>query len=243
MMATKSSPGVDSENNTPLQSAEVISLVAHELKNPLVSIRGYTELLLSGAVGELNPQQCNFLRTILSNSDRMSELISDLLDASRLDSGRQKMEMSAVDADKVIQQVVSTLIPQLDEKGLLLCTDIGKDVPPVQADSIRLAQIFTNLLSNAAKYTLPGGKITISARKDHRKVVFSVQDSGIGIRKDDQQRIFQRYFRTDDAQSRDIPGTGLGLYISKKLVELQGGEIWFESEFGKGTTFLFTLPF
>jgi signal transduction histidine kinase len=99
MMATKSSPGVDSENNTPLQSAEVISLVAHELKNPLVSIRGYTELLLSGAVGELNPQQCNFLRTILSNSDRMSELISDLLDASRLDSGRQKMEMSAVDAD------------------------------------------------------------------------------------------------------------------------------------------------
>jgi len=231
-----------STNTDGIKQSEVISLVAHELKNPLVSIRGYAELLLSGAVGELTPQQCNFLRTILSNSDRMSELINDLLDASRLDSGRHKIELSQVDAEQIIQQVVTELLPQLDEKGLLLCTDLGAGIPPIQADTNRLAQIITNLLSNAAKYTLPGGKITISAHADHKDVIFSVQDSGIGIKAEDQERIFQRYFRTDDAQSREIPGTGLGLYISKKLVELQGGRIWFESEFGKGTTFLFSLP-
>ncbi len=222
--------------------SEVISMVAHELKNPLVSIRGYSELLLSGAVGDLNTQQSDFLKTILNNVDRMTELISDLLDAARLDSGREKMHLSPIQADHVIQQVVTTLLPQLEEKGLLLCTDLAAGMPPVQADENRLNQILTNLLSNAAKYTLPGGKITITTRIDGHEAIFSVQDSGIGIKPSDQQRIFQRYFRTDDAQSRDIPGTGLGLYICKVLVELHGGRIWFESEYGLGTTFLFTLP-
>ena len=216
-------------------------MVAHELKNPLVSIRGYSELLLSGAVGDLNTQQSEFLKTILNNVDRMTELISDLLDAAKLDSGHEKIHLSPIQAEHVIQQVVATLLPQLEEKGLLLCTDLSTGLPPVQADESRLTQILTNLLSNAAKYTLPGGKITINARANREEMIFSVQDTGIGIKPSDQQRIFQRYFRTDDAQSRDIPGTGLGLYICKILVELHGGRIWFESDYGKGTTFFFTL--
>ncbi len=236
--SNQSSP-VETVQNEP--QSEVISLVAHELKNPLVSIRGYSELLLSGAVGEINKQQADFLKTILNNADRMAELISDLLDAARLDSGREKIQLASIQSTKVIQQVVTTLLPQLEEKGLLLCTDLESDLPAVQADENRLIQIFTNLLSNAAKYTPPGGKITITAHSDDRNVIFAVQDSGIGIKSIDQKKIFQRYFRTDDAQSRDIPGTGLGLYICKILVELHGGRIWFESEYSKGTTFLFSL--
>ncbi len=240
-MVTRSKQPAPVETTQNEPQAEVISLVAHELKNPLVSIRGYSELLLSGAVGEINKQQADFLKTILNNADRMAELISDLLDAARLDSGREKIQLGSVQSAKVIQQVVTTLLPQLEEKGLLLCTDLEFDLPLVQADENRLIQIFTNLLSNAAKYTLPGGKIVITAHPDEKEIVFAVQDSGIGIKSSDQKKIFQRYFRTDDAQSRDIPGTGLGLYICKILIELHGGRIWFESEYNKGTTFLFTL--
>lgn len=220
---------------------EIISLVAHELKNPLVSIKGYAEILLAGAAGDVNEQQSGFLRTIVNNTERMAELINDLLDASKLDTGRVKVQVTQVDASLVLKEVITDLLPQLEEKGLLLLTNGFEEIPPVTADGNRLAQIFINLLSNAAKYTLPGGKITISASRDDDEVVFSVSDTGIGIKKEDQKRIFQRYYRTEDVQLRDIPGTGLGLYITKRLVELQQGRIWFESAYNQGTTFFFSL--
>lgn len=220
---------------------EIISLVAHELKNPLVSIRGYAEILLTGAAGDVNQQQSGFLRTILNNTDRMAELINDLLDASKLDTGRVKVVVSQVDAALVLKEVITDLLPQLEEKGLLLITNGFENLPAIQADGSRLAQIFINLLSNAAKYTLPGGKITITASHSDEEVVFSVSDTGIGIKKEDQKRIFQRYYRTEDVQLRDIPGTGLGLYITKRLVELQHGRIWFESTYNQGTTFFFSI--
>lgn len=233
------------KENDPLEEPgtqnEIISLVAHELKNPLVSIRGYAEILLTGAAGDVNQQQSGFLRTILNNTDRMAELINDLLDASKLDTGRVKVVVSQVDATLVLKEVITDLLPQLEEKGLLLITNGFEDLPVIQADGSRLAQIFINLLSNAAKYTLPGGKITIAANRADEEVIFSVTDTGIGIKKEDQKRIFQRYYRTEDVQLRDIPGTGLGLYITKRLVELQQGRIWFESTYNQGTTFFFSL--
>lgn len=220
---------------------EIISLVAHELKNPLVSIKGYAEILLTGAAGDLNHQQTGFLKTIISNTERMAELINDLLDASKLDTGRVKVHLALINADLVLREVINDLLPQLEERGLLLLTNDLEGLPAVQADGSRLAQIFTNLLSNAAKYTLPGGKITISATHADGEVIFSVRDTGIGIKKEDQKKIFQRYYRTEDVQVRDIPGTGLGLYITKRLVELQQGRIWFESAYNQGTEFFFSL--
>lgn len=234
-------PEESRQQEEPGTQNEIISLVAHELKNPLVSIRGYAEILLTGAAGDVNQQQAGFLRTIMNNTERMAELINDLLDASKLDTGRVKVLVSQVDATLILKEVIADLLPQLEEKGLLLLTNGFEDLPPVQADGSRLAQIFINLLSNAAKYTLPGGKITIGAQHIDDEVVFSVTDTGIGIKKEDQKRIFQRYYRTEDVQLRDIPGTGLGLYITKRLVELQQGRIWFESTYNQGTTFFFSL--
>lgn len=220
---------------------EVISLVTHELKNPLSSMKGYSELLLAGAVGDLNPDQQRFMRTILANIERMAELVADLSDASHLDSGRIRMELEEVDAATEIKKVISLLITLMDEKGLLLCTDIPDDLPHIHADRIRFGQVLMNLLGNAAKYTLPGGKITISAKCSGGDVLFAVQDDGIGITTEDQQLIFQRYHRSDDVKSREIPGTGLGLYITKQLVEKMGGRVWFKSDYGKGSTFYFAL--
>lgn len=236
-----------SSNKTKGHSGEVLSFVAHELKNPLSSIRGYTDLLLSSAVGELNPQQRQFLTTIRSNINRMSELITDLSDVSLVDSERLTLDRTAISIPSLVDEVTQLLLPQLDEKNLLFCTDIDSDLPFVHSDKKRINQILVNLIGNAAKYTPPGGRIDFVIKNvisNGRKFCqFSVKDSGIGIKETDKKRIFQQYFRAEDAQSRDIPGTGLGLYITKRLTEVLGGEIWFESEFNKGSTFYFTIPF
>jgi signal transduction histidine kinase len=236
-------PAIMDENHPSedRSSSEVISLVAHELKNPIASIRGYTELLLSGAIGELNTNQTKFLNTILSNILRMTDLINDLGDSARIDSGRELIEIGAVQPTKIINEVVDAIIPQIEDKGLKLTRDIPQQLPQIQADSARFYQVIINLLTNATKYTLPGGEIVISAVEMKDKIQFAIQDSGIGIKDQDQKNIFQEYYRTEDVREREISGTGLGLYISKRLIELQGGEIWFASEYGKGTTFYFTM--
>lgn len=235
-------PTSDNENH----SNEVLSLVAHELKNPLSSIRGYTDLLLSNAVGDLNPQQRQFLITIQANITRMSELIADLSDVSLVDSNRLKLELTTFPIPILVDEITQLLLPQLDEKNLLFCTDIEDELPYIISDKRRISQILINLIGNAAKYTLPSGRIDFRIMKvtiDGGKFIqFSVKDSGIGIKEPDKQWIFQQYFRAEDAQSRDIPGTGLGLYITKRLTEILGGKIWFESEFNQGSTFYFTIP-
>ena len=252
---TNNDPALDNKNqdrtestsNPKGHSGEVLSFVAHELKNPLSSIRGYTDLLLSSAVGELNPQQRQFLTTIQANIRRMSELITDLSDVSLVDSDRLKLDLAPIPIPSLVDEVTQLLLPQLDEKNLLFCTDIQSDLPIVHSDKKRISQILINLIGNAAKYTPPGGRIDFVIRNittnGRNFCQFSVKDSGIGIKETDKNRIFQQYFRAEDAQSREIPGTGLGLYITKRLTEVLGGEIWFESEFNKGSTFHFTIPF
>jgi len=234
-----------------LAKSEFISLVSHELKTPMTSIRGYTDLLAQGAVGPVNETQANFLNTIRSNVNRMATLVSDLADISRIESGRMRLEFAVVSPSEVIQEVVRSAQAQINEKKQNLSIDIPDDLPPVWGDYNRLVQILANLLSNANKYTPSQGNITISARKTtHQRpsqsvtdvVVVSVQDSGYGITPQDQQKIFQKFFRSEDPKIREAPGTGLGLNITRHLVEMQGGQIWFDSQPGKGTTFYFTVP-
>lgn len=224
------------------QASEIISLVAHELKNPIASIRGYTELLLSPSVGELNENQRNFLNTILANIRRMTELVSDLNDSTRIDSGREHLAIQPVQSIEIIRETADILRPSISEKQITLTMNIPADLPEVSADPAKLRQIILNLMSNAAKYTPERGKITVTAHNGKNMIQFAVQDSGIGIKEEDQKYIFQRYFRTDDVHQRDIPGTGLGLYICKHLIEMQKGMIWFESQYEQGATFYFTLP-
>ena len=231
--------------------SEFVSFVAHELKNPMTSIKGYTELLAKGAVGSITDMQANFLGTIHSNVERMSTLVSDLNDNSKIEVGRLRMDFKALDISDVVDEVMRSTKRQTDDKKQSVRLNIPAKLPKTWADPTRLAQIITNLVSNANKYTPEGGIITIGAEKSANqwdaegaaKVVHIwVQDNGIGIGMEDQQKIFQKFFRSDDSKAREVPGTGLGLNITRSLIEMMGGRIWFESEFRQGTTFHFTVP-
>jgi signal transduction histidine kinase len=234
-----------------LAKSEFVSFVAHELKNPMTSIKGYTELLAAGAVGQINEMQTNFLNTIRSNVERMSTLVSDLNDNAKIEAGRLRFEYKATPVGDLIDEVVRSTKRQIEEKKQMLEVKIKTDLPPIWADRTRVGQVLTNLVSNAYKYTPEGGQIDVGAEASQNKwqlegaaqvVHLWVKDSGIGISPEDQQKIFQKFFRSEDSKAREAPGTGLGLNITKSLVEMQGGKIWFESEFRKGTTFHFTIP-
>lgn len=231
--------------------SEFVSFVAHELKNPMTSIKGYTELLAAGAVGPINDPQKNFLSTIRSNVERMSTLVSDLNDVSRIEANRLRLDFKATKSNEVVDEVVRSLRRQIEEKEQQLINTLPADLPDVWADRSRLIQVITNLISNAIKYTPKSGQFEISAERCANRwdatgagevVHLWVKDNGIGIAPEDQKKIFQKFFRSEDPKTREAPGTGLGLNITKSLVEMQGGKIWFESEFRQGTTFHITIP-
>jgi signal transduction histidine kinase len=231
--------------------SEFVSLVAHELKNPMTSIKGYSELLAKGAVGPVTEMQGNFLNTIQSNVERMSTLVSDLNDNSKIEAGRLRLDFKAIELAGAVEEVMRSTKRQLDDKKQSATADISAKLAKVWADPTRLAQILVNLISNANKYTPEGGQITVGAEQSTNQwdpdgaaevMHIWVKDNGIGINLDDQQKIFQKFFRSDDQKARESPGTGLGLNITRSLVEMMGGRIWFESEFRQGTTFHFTVP-
>jgi signal transduction histidine kinase len=229
---------------------EFVSFVSHELKQPMTSIRGYTDLLVKGMAGELSEAQHELLGTIRANADRMASLVSELLDISRIESGRIHLNLGDVSLGEVIESVVRGLRAQIEGKQQELEINVPPDLPLVRGDRERLTQVLTNLLSNAYKYTPERGHIAVDARLvlaeedtgEEDLVLCSVSDSGIGMSVQDQERLFTKYFRSDDPAVRNVPGTGLGLVITKSLIELHGGEITVASELEKGTTFAFTVP-
>ena len=234
-----------------LAKSEFVSFVAHELKNPMTSIKGYTELLAAGSVGQINEMQTNFLGTIRSNVERMSTLVSDLNDNAKIEAGRLRLDYRPVDVKEIVDEVIRSTRRQVEDKRQSIELQLPQELPRVWADRTRVAQVLINLISNAYKYTPEGGRIIIGAEATDnqwdpegakRVAHLWVQDNGIGINFEDQARIFQRFFRSEDTKAREAPGTGLGLNITKSLVEMQGGRIWFNSEFRKGTTFHFTIP-
>jgi signal transduction histidine kinase len=231
--------------------SEFISTVSHELKTPMTSIRGYSDLMIAGATGPMTDKQMDFMQTIRSNVSRMAILVSDLTDISRIESGNLRIEPSAVNAKDLIEDIIKLSKNQLEQKKQTLRLDIQDDLPKVWGDKNRLSQIMNNLVSNANKYTQEGGIIYIQAmRKMHAcngqgeqdMIEIKVQDNGFGMNPEDQEKLFSKFFRSADEQIRAAPGTGLGLSITKNLVELQNGCMWFESEYRKGTTFHFTVP-
>ena len=231
--------------------SEFVSFVAHELKNPMTSIKGYTELLASGAVGPVSAPQGNFLSTIRANIDRMNTLVSDLNDLTKIEANRLRLDFKAFQAADAVEEAVRSSRRQLEDKTQKLVVEIPPDLPPVWADRTRLTQVMVNLISNANKYTPANGEIRVSAEacadrwnpaSPSMVIHIWVKDNGIGISEEDQPKIFQKFFRSEDSKTREAPGTGLGLNITRSLVEMQGGRIWFESLFRQGTTFHFTLP-
>jgi PAS domain S-box-containing protein len=230
---------------------EFISVVTHELRSPMSAIHGSATLLSDEGAGPINEEQAEFLEIIETNTKRMITLVMDLNDVSRIESGQLHLRLGTVYLDKVIDEVVRSIQPKIEEKAHTLHLQITDGLPPVQGDRVRLGQVLTNLVDNACKFTPKGGKITIRAEciadrtksQGNSKVVqVSVKDNGIGIMHEDQPKIFQKFFRAKDERTSEIPGSGLGLSITKSLVEMQGGRIWFETEYGKGSTFHFTVP-
>ncbi|MBU1878606.1 MAG: GAF domain-containing protein, partial [Chloroflexi bacterium] len=221
---------------------DFVSTVSHELRTPLTSIKGYVDLVLDGDAGEISPDVRDFLQVVKTNSDRLTSLVADLLDISRLEAGRIALDWTPLRVHEIVEQVMENLTDQIQAGELTVTVDVPKHLPAVRGDHERVAQVIANLLSNAIKYTLPGGQVHVQAQASSTHVQISIQDSGIGIAPDDQARLFTKFFRADHPLVRQAGGTGLGLPISKTLVELHGGEIWVSSEVDQGSTFTFTLP-
>ncbi len=231
--------------------SEFVSFVSHELKTPMTTIGGYADLLLAERAGSLSERQRHFLQTMRANVNRMIRLVSELTDIGRIEAGKLKLSFDAVAISQVIDEVVQSLVGEIDAKQQSLGLSVAPDMPMIWGDRLRLFQIMANLLSNAIKYTPEGGSIIISAHQqaansipDHPEpfLQVSIQDTGIGIAEREQVHIFERFFRAEDPLARERSGTGLGLHITRRLVEMHQGKIWFESVYGQGTTFSFSLP-
>lgn len=227
--------------------SEFVTNVSHELRTPMTSIKGYADILLMGAAGALNEHQSRFIEVIKNNADRLSILVNDLLDISRIESGRVQLELRAVALRDVLYAVSDNLQGRIDEehKPMQIHIDAPTDLPPVWADRERVTQIITNLADNAFNYSHAEGVISLKASvsPERAEVVLEVTDSGVGISPDDQTRLFDRFFRGEDALVLATPGTGLGLPIARQLAEMHGGRLWLmRSELGKGSTFALALP-
>ncbi len=222
--------------------SQFVSVVSHELKTPMTSIRGYADLIGQGTVGPVTDEQKEFLDTIRSNVERMSALVSDLSDISRIETGRLRIDLSEVPLSEYVRETAAGMRPQIDAKHQTLVFDLPDDLPYVYSDRARLVQILTNLLSNANKYTPEGGTITVGARLEDDAVRVSVTDTGVGMSPEDRAKLFTQFFRSEDPAVREQLGWGLGLSVARRLVELLGGTIGAETELGKGSTFWFTQP-
>jgi len=220
---------------------DFVANVSHEFKTPLTAIQGFAETLLAGAIED--PQnRIRFLQIILEHSRRLARLTDDLLELSKMDADRLDLELDRLSVSQFVQSCMETTQRSAKEKNLSVSVDLQGTLPDIAADRRRLAEVLQNLLDNAIQYTPSGGRIKVSAVSDREEVTFTVSDTGIGIPKVDQPRIFERFYRVDVARSREVGGTGLGLSIAKHLVEAHGGRIWVDSEVGQGSHFHFTVP-
>ena len=216
----------------------LVSVTSHELKTPLTAIKAMSELMLAYELGDAERRE--MIGDIYKQAERLETLIKEILDASHIDSGRIQMDIGAVDLREAVGEVLDDLETQLEGRKLTVKLEAG--LPPVQADAAKLRQILVNLITNAIKYSPVTAPVVLGATPEKNRVRVSVKDQGIGIRKEDRDRLFKKFQRIPDPSSRKTAGTGLGLYIVKGLVELHGGEVEVKSTYGKGSTFSFTVP-
>jgi len=226
--------------------SEFVATVSHELRTPMTAIRGYVEMLMLGAMGPLNDDQRRFLKVVMDNSNRLEMLVSDLLDISRMESGQIRLNLDVVEIPSLLEEVEESFRRRCrkDGKDLEIAVEVDADLPSIQADRARVAEILHNLADNAFQYTPAGGKVTLRAFPRDGGVQIDVSDTGIGIPAADHERIFERFYRGENPSVMATAGTGLGLPITKRLVEMHGGSIEVESEGvpGRGATFHVILP-
>jgi signal transduction histidine kinase len=223
--------------------SEFIALVSHELKNPIAAICAYIKMLQLDTSTPLSPSQAQCLQSIDDLSWYMDSLLVDLSDLSQIEMGYLQLQLGPLALRNAVDKASLAVQRAVQTKEQQLTIAVPPDLPPIWADSMRVVQIITNLLSNASKYTPPGGIIALSAHASEPSCIeIVIRDTGIGMSTKDQERIFEKFFRSSEPTARQERGSGLGLHITQQLVEAQGGQIWFESTLGKGTTFHITLP-
>jgi signal transduction histidine kinase len=221
---------------------DFVSVVYHELRTPITAIQGYTALLLEEKVGSLTDKQARYLGSVENSIHRLMDLVDDLSDISEIEAGRLAIHPEPLNLRQVVEETLSSLSNTIEEKGLQVEVSLPPDIEMIVGDPHRVTQILTNLVSNACRYTPAGGQICIAANRVNSRAALTIQDTGIGIRREELDHIFERFYRSDDPMVRDQSGTGLGLAITKSLVELHGGQLWVQSTAGKGSTFGFSLP-
>mgnify|MGYP001608904562 CR=1 FL=1 len=219
------------------RKTEFISIVSHELRTPLTGIIGFAQTLMRLKLND--EQKEHYIKIIYSEGKRLALLIEDFLDISKIESGRFALQIDFVNISELVEETLDTIsIPE----GIQVKVNFPSNFPSIDGDGGRIEQVITNILSNAIKYTPEGGEITIEGREENNSVIISIQDTGPGIKKEALGRIFEKFYRGDDAVSRRKTGSGLGLSIAKGIVEAHGGKIWVESVEGKGSRFSFSLP-
>lgn len=234
----------DAAESANRAKTEFVSQISHELKHPLTIASGYVDLLLAEAGGALSAEQRGFVQNIRFSVEQMDRLVSDLGDVSRIESGFLELEHARVGVEALLAEVQEITEQSVRERGVKLAIDAGGGLPAVWGDRTRLQQILLNLVGNGIKYGGTGSILRLAATpsSDGRFVCFAVSDQGPGIPAVDQPYVFEKFYRGRAQRRSEVPGTGLGLSIARHLVLLHGGEIWFESEPGEGTTFYFTVP-
>jgi two-component system phosphate regulon sensor histidine kinase PhoR len=218
---------------------EFIGNISHELKTPLASIKAIVETLQDGAIDD-KKLAGDFLMKVDNEVDRISQIVTELTELSRIETGGVKLRLEPANLNQLIEDVITHLSPQAERKEVILLTDLASAIPAVQADRERIRQVIINIIHNAIKFTAAGGKVIISTQQSGESVIIQVADNGIGISTEDLRHIFERFFKADRARSSS--GTGLGLAIAKHTVQAHQGNIWVQSEEGKGSTFSFSIP-
>ena len=220
---------------------EFLSITSHELRSPMTPMKAQLQMLLEGYFGNPNEKQKQSLEMILRNTERLDKLIVDILDISKIQSGRLKFELKKVQPADCIKESIENMKSLADEKNIAITTKIDK-LPKITLDKDAITQVLTNLIDNAIKFTPEKGKIKIDVKKQKNDILVKVKDTGIGISEENLKRIFNPFFQVDSSYTRKYKGTGLGLTICKAIIEQHGGKIWTKSKLKRGSTFYFTLP-
>jgi signal transduction histidine kinase len=223
------------------RKSDFISSVSHELRTPLTSIKGYAAILLAGKLGSVPDEIRNRLEKINRHSDELVHMVNDLLDISRIESGKVNMNMEGLDLKYIADKVADLLSEQLKTKNITFSSNIPEDCQKILADRSQIERVFINLVGNALKFTPEKGKISINAQRSGRVIQIDVIDTGFGIPEDAQDKIFEEFFRVENAINQEVKGTGLGLALVKHIVEAHQGRIWVKSKLSEGSTFSFTL--
>ena len=222
--------------------SEFLAHMSHELRTPLNVIMGFSELMLDGVSGKVNKEQRQCLNDIWGGGQHLLGLVNDILDLSKIESGKMELKLRDIELPSVTESLRSEIMPMLAPRKQSLDIKAEKGLPLVRADRAKVTQVLLNLLSNSSKFTPDGGKLRVEAVRENNWCRVSVIDNGIGIKQEDQERIFEPFCQLDSALEKEERGTGLGLTIARQIVEKHGGRIWVESEYGKGSRFTFTLP-